>query len=183
LRLAGPTRPGFQSCWITHAGSRNGIVCCGTRSGRSFLPDPRFLQASRLETIGYFLRERGFSADVIKKMSRPQRESTIASYDSKWSIFSDWCGKHEFSPVSPTLPQFLNFLNFLFSERKFSVQDGKGYRSVISTTLLLLGSWGSDWDFAISSLTRNMTLERLRPRHSSPKWDLSWGSPLSPWIR
>jgi hypothetical protein len=103
-----------------------------------------------LETIGYFLRERGFSADVIKKMSRPQRESTIASYDSKWSVFRDWCGKDEFYPVSPTLPQFLDFLNFLFSV--------KGYRSTISTTLLL---------------TRNMTLERPRTHHSSPKWDLS----------
>jgi hypothetical protein len=99
------------------------------------------------------------------------RESTLASYDSKWSIFRDWCGNHEFSSVSPTLSQFLDFLNFLFSERKFLVQAVKGYHSAISATLLLLGSWGSDWDVAISSLTRNMTLERTR--HSSPKWDLS----------
>jgi hypothetical protein len=115
-----------------------------------------------LETIGYFLRERGFSADVFKKMSRPQRESTLASYASKWSVFRDWCGKHKFSPVCPTLPQFLDFLNFLFSERKFSVQAVKGYRSAISTTHLLLVSWGADWDVAISSLTRNITLERMR---------------------
>jgi hypothetical protein len=120
-----------------------------------------------LETIGYFLRERGFSADVIKKMSRPRRESTLAAYDSKWSVFGDWCGKHKFSPVSPTLSQFFDFLN-LFSERKFSVQAVKGYRSAISTTLLLLGSWGSDWDVAISSLSWTMTLERPRMHHSSP---------------
>jgi hypothetical protein len=57
-----------------------------------------------------------------------------------WFIFRDWCRKHKFSPVSPTLPQFLDFLNFIFSEIKFSVQAVKGYHSAISTTLLLLGS-------------------------------------------
>jgi hypothetical protein len=126
-----------------------------------------------LETIGYFLRERGFLEDVINKMSRPQREATLASYDSKWSVFRDWCGEHKFSPVSLTLPQFLDFLNFLFSEKKFSVQAVKGYRSVISSTLHLLGSWGSDWDVGISSLTQSMALAHPRTRHSSRKWDLS----------
>jgi hypothetical protein len=97
----------------------------------------------RLETIGYFLRERGFSEDFINKISWPQRESNLASYDTKWSVFRDWHGEHEFSPVSPTLSQFLDFLNFLFSEMKFSVQAVKGYRSAISSTLHL-GSWGSN---------------------------------------
>jgi hypothetical protein len=67
---------------------------------------------------------------------------------------------------------------------------GPGCEELSRTTLLLLGSWGSNWDVAISSLTRNMTLERPQSRHSSPKWDLSvvlrtlmGFPPLSPWIR
>jgi hypothetical protein len=87
-------------------------------------------------------------------------------------VFRDWCGEHKFSSVSPTLPQFLDF-NFLFSEKKFSVQAVKGYRSAISSTLHLLGSWCSDWDIPISSLTQNMTLECPQTRHSSNKWDIS----------
>jgi hypothetical protein len=55
--------------------------------------DPRFLQASRLETIGYFLRERGFSADVTKKMSRPQSPSSETGV-----------GNTNFFPVSHSTP-------------------------------------------------------------------------------
>jgi hypothetical protein len=72
---------------------------------------------------------------------------------------------------------------------RLSFQTVKGYRSAISSTLHLLGSWGSNWDVAILSLIWNMALEHPLMRHSSPKWDFSvvlgalMGFPLSPRIR
>jgi hypothetical protein len=131
--------------------------------GRVFHETPSFfkLHAWRLSAIS---SESGFSEDVLNKS--------------------------ETGVGNTSFLRFLPHLSFLFSGKKFSVQAVKGYHSAIYFTLHLQGSWGSDWDVTISSLTRNMTFERPRMRHSSPKWYLSVvlggaprGCPLSPWIR
>ena len=54
---------------------------------------PRYVQspATRVEGIRDTLCSRDLSVDVASRVSRPQRESTLAIYDSKWRIFIAWC--------------------------------------------------------------------------------------------
>ena len=47
--------------------------------------------ATCLESTRDALCSRGFSVDVASRVSRPQRESTLAIYESKWRIFTAWC--------------------------------------------------------------------------------------------
>ena len=133
----------------------------------------RFLQASRLEIIGVFLRKRGFSEDVVQRMSQPQRGSTLASYQGKWSIFQSWCRDSDTSPVSPTIPKLLDFFSFLFNEKSLSVPAIKVYRSAIATTLKATGNWNLCWEDDIAALFRGMLVERPKTVQTTPKWDLS----------
>ena len=47
--------------------------------------------ATCIEIIRDALCSRGFSVDIASRVSRPQRESTLTIYESKWTIFTDWC--------------------------------------------------------------------------------------------
>ena len=57
---------------------------------------PRSVQspATCVESIRDALCSRGFSVDVVSCVSRSQRESTLAIYESKWRIFTDWCNNN-----------------------------------------------------------------------------------------
>ena len=50
--------------------------------------EPGQSQPSRLATVQRSLTEKGFSEQVASCIARPNRKSTLAVYQSKWSIFS-----------------------------------------------------------------------------------------------
>ena len=106
-------------------------------------------------------------------MSKPQRGSTIALYQSKWSVYQDWCGKNRVHPVFPTIPQLTNFFYHLFSDKKFAVTSIKGYKAAIATTLKATGSWNDRWEDDCIALFKSMLLQRPRSLQVTPKWDLS----------
>ena len=56
--------------------------------------------ATPLESIRDDLCSRGFSFDVASRVSRPQRESILTIYESKWRIFTDWCNIQHINPLS-----------------------------------------------------------------------------------
>ena len=66
--------------------------------------------ATRMESIRDALCNRGFSVDVASRVSRHQRESTLAIYESKWRIFSAWCNIQHINPLSASESVVSDFL-------------------------------------------------------------------------
>lgn len=141
--------------------------------GEMLPPEPWIFQVSRLELIQLHLHQRGFSDIAVKRMSAPQRGSTLDVYQGKWSTFTSWCRENGVNPISPSIYRLVDFLIELFTERQLSVTAIKGYKSAIASTLRVLSTWDLRWEDQITPLFRGMLLERPRPVHNTPKWDLS----------
>jgi hypothetical protein len=60
---------------------------------------------SRVELVQRAVASRGFSLDVADRIAQPQRKSTLAIYQSKWSRFTAWCKPRQIDPLRATIPQ------------------------------------------------------------------------------
>ena len=69
---------------------------------------------------------------MATRIEAPQRQSTRAVYESKWSIFVKWCGSHKVDFRSPSLNQVAEFLLFLFKEKNLQPSTIDGYRTAIA---------------------------------------------------
>ena len=49
------------------------------------------VQSSRVQVVEQSLIESGFSQTAAATIARPQRASTLATYEDKWAKFCDWC--------------------------------------------------------------------------------------------
>ena len=76
--------------------------------------------------------------EVAKRIKEPQRHSSRRIYESRWSIFGNWCEESHVDLSDPTLPDAANFLNHLFKERNLKPSTIAGLRKEISSHLLLL---------------------------------------------
>ena len=62
-----------------------------------------------------------FRSTFVSCVSRPQRESTLAIYESKWRIFTDWCNIQHISPLSETESVVSGFLLHLHMEKHLAI--------------------------------------------------------------
>ena len=89
-------------------------------------------QPPRLAPRASSIQAQGFSDEVATRIEAPQRQSTRAVYESKWSIFVKWCGSHKVDFRSPSLNQVAEFLLFLFKEKNLQPSTIDGYRTAIA---------------------------------------------------
>ena len=73
--------------------------------------------ATCVESIRDDLCSIDFSFDVASRISRPQRESTLTIYESKWRIFTDWCNIQHINPLSASENVVSEFLLYLHPEK------------------------------------------------------------------
>ena len=100
--------------------------------------DPsRYVQspATHGESIRDTLCSRDHSVDVASRVSRPQRESTLAIYESKWRIFTAWCNIQHINPLSATESVVSDFLLHLHTEKYLAISTIAGYQMAITNTL------------------------------------------------
>ena len=91
--------------------------------------DPsRYVQspAIRMEGIRDTLCSRDLSVDVTSRVSRPQRESTLAIYESKCRIFTAWCNIQHINPLSATKSVVSDFLLHLHTEKHLAISTIAG---------------------------------------------------------
>ena len=115
-----------------------------------------------------------FSQNVAEFVSRSRRTSTQKVYDAKGTIFSYWCHKKKFNPISAPITVIAYFLIFLFSERKFQISTIKGCRAMISNTLKFKTGNRIGSNPVLSELIRSFELQCPVQRSLTPKCDLSW---------
>ena len=65
----------------------------------------------------FAIQQAGFSEEVATRIEAPQRCSTRAIYESKWSVFVRWCEEHKVDFRSPSIKQIADFLLYLFQEK------------------------------------------------------------------
>ena len=126
---------------------------------------------SRLALIARSAEERGFSGSVSKRISIPQKGSTIKVYEAKWKVFGEWCQSQGIDPCTPSIPVIADFLLYCFDERKLTLSAIKGYKSSLSQ---VMSSRGIDisHDKDLAALIRSFSVERPLSHREVPRWDL-----------
>ena len=77
-------------------------------SGKS--PGPQPFQTGGVEDKRRFLREQGFSEEVINTIQGARAQSTVAVYAGKWDGFVSWCNRRRMDPHSTTVAQICLYL-------------------------------------------------------------------------
>ena len=129
-------------------------------------------QPPRLAPRASSIQAQGFSDEVATRIEAPQRQSTRAVYESKWSIFFKWCESHKVDFGSPSLNQVAEFLLFLFKEKNLQPSTIDGYRTAIADKIACdKVNFGKD-----ENLTRLLdSFHRDKPKglRGVPSWNLS----------
>ena len=129
-------------------------------------------QPPRLAPRASSIQAQGFSDEVATRIEAPQRQSTRAVYESKWSIFVKWCGSHKVDFRSPSLNQVAEFLLFLFKEKNLQPSTIDDYRTAIADKIGCdKVNFGKD-----ENLTRLLdSFHRDKPKglRGVPSWNLS----------
>ena len=122
----------------------------------------RYVQspATRVESIRDTLCNRDLSVDVASHVSRPQRESTLAIYESKWRIFTSWCNIQHINPLSGSESVVSDFLLHLHTEKHLAISTIAGYQMAIANTLRATSGAEVGRNPALKSLLRNIEMER-----------------------
>ena len=134
---------------------------------------PKRLPPSRVQVVEQALLEKGFSKSTAAVIARPQRPSTLATYEDKWRKFVDWCDGRQINSVAVTCSQLADFLLFLFREKQFSPKTIAVYRTAIAATIRGLGGEDFGHNPILSAMIRNFMIEKPPKRVTTPQWSLS----------
>ena len=129
------------------------------------LDSSRYVQspAARVEGIRDTLCSRDLSVDVASRVSRPQRESTLAIYESKWRIFTAWCNIQHINPLSATESVVSDFLLHLYTEKNLAISTIAGYQMAMANTLRATSGAEVGRNPALKSLLQNIEIQRAPP--------------------
>ena len=135
-------------------------------------PRPQRVQASRVQVVEQSLIASGFSQEAAASIARPQRPSTLATYNDKWSKFCHWCAQRNFDPVKISVDQLAEFLLFLFKVKEFTPSTIAVYRTAISNTIKSVGGPDYGHNAALSAMLRNFLIKKPPTRKLAPQWSL-----------
>ena len=117
-------------------------------------------------------QQAGFSEEVAARIEAPQRRSTRAVYESKWSVFIRWSEANKVDFRSPSIKQIADFLLFLFQEKDLQPSTIDGYRTAIADKI------GNDQvniskDENLTRLLDSFHRDKPKGRRGIPSWNLS----------
>ena len=118
------------------------------------------------------IQQAGFSAEVATRIEAPQRRSTRAIYESKWSVFVRWCEENKVDFRSLSIKQIADFLLFLFQRRHLQPSTIEGCRTAIANKV------GNDHiniskDENLTRLLDSFHRDKPKGRRGLPAWNLS----------
>ena len=119
----------------------------------------------------FAIQQAGFSEEVATRIEAPQRRSTRAIYESKWSVFVRWCEEHKVDFRSPSIKQIADFLLYLFQEKHLQPSTIDGYRTAISDKLGN-GRVNIGKDENLTRLLDSFHRDKPKGRRGVPSWNL-----------
>ena len=136
----------------------------------TFQPGPA--SPTRVSAIRSALTRAGFSEAVASRAAQPQRESTLAVYESKWRSFVSWCHTREVDPIAASAAEVADFLLHLSTEKKLQLSTIEGYRMAIAS--VLRSSCGTEVGRSdtLRALMKSIALNNIRDQPTVPEWDL-----------
>ena len=120
----------------------------------------------------FAIQQAGFSEEVATRIEAPQRRSTRAIYESKWSVFVRWCEEHKVDFRSPSIKQISDFLLYLFQEKRLQPSTIDGYRTAISDKIGN-GRVNIGKDENLTRLLDSFHRDKPKGRRGVPSWNLS----------
>ena len=88
------------------------------------VPQQRGVPESTCVASGFQESNSGrFSSEVAERIKAPQRESSRKVYQSKWTIYGQWCTENKVDITSTAVPQVAEFLNYLFTVKNLWLQN------------------------------------------------------------
>ena len=120
----------------------------------------------------FAIQQAGFSEEVATRIEAPQRRSTRAICESKWSVFVRWCEEHKVDFGSPSIKQIADFLLFLFQEKHLQPSTIDGYRTAISDKIGN-GQVNIGKDENLTRLLDSFHRDKPKGRRGVPSWNLS----------
>ena len=118
------------------------------------------------------IQQAGFSAEVATRIEAPQRRSTRAIYESKWSVFVRWCEENKVDVWTPSIKQIADFLLFLFQKRHLQPSTIEGYRTAIADKVGNVHINISK-DENLTRLLDSFHRDKPKGRRGIPAWNLS----------
>ena len=135
-------------------------------------PGPAQSEPSCVAPRASAIQQAGFSAEVATRIEAPQRRSTRAIYESKWSVFVRWCEKNQVDFRTPSIEQIADFLLSLFQEKHLQPSTIEGYRTAIADKV---GNSriNISKDENLSRLLDSFHRDKPKGRRGVPTWNLS----------
>ena len=127
---------------------------------------------SRLAIVERSLGKKGFSQEVSLRIARPNRESSLGVYQSKWDVFSAWCRVRKTDPLEASAALIADFLLEKHNQGRAPTTLA-GYRTAIAKTIKSHRNVDFGANADLSALLRNFQVERPVSRNPSPDWDLA----------
>ena len=118
------------------------------------------------------IQQAGFSDEVATRIEAPQRRSTRAVYESKWTVFVRWCEKNKVDFRSPSIKQIADFLLYLFQEKLLQPSTIDGYRTAIADKIGN-SKINISKDEKLTRLLDSFHRDKSKGRRGVPSWNLS----------
>ena len=109
---------------------------------------------------------------MLQHLNQARTKSTRSVYESKWSVFVQYCSKHNADPFKARSADIAEFLTWAFEERNSSPRTLQGYRSAIAAKLRLASGYDPGQDEFLSQLLKSFLLQKPIKDKSIVKWDL-----------
>ena len=117
------------------------------------------------------IRQACFSDEVATRIEAPERCSTRAVYESKWTIFVRWCEKTKVDFRSSSIKQIADFLLYLYQEKLLQPSTIDGYRTAIADKVG--NKLNISKDENLTRLLDSFHRDKPKERRGVPSWKLS----------
>jgi hypothetical protein len=141
--------------------------------GEGVSHQPVRVKLTRVAYIQRQLVKEGFSQEAARRAANAQRTSTLALYQSRFEMFTNWCYKRDTSLESVTPAVVADYLLYLFKDKNLGLSAIAGHRSALSAPFGNFDGCTIGNNPVLSGLLSNFAVEKPPVRTRPPEWDIN----------